>query len=257
MKSLFLLVFLLLGLNSFAGDYRTVAVISIDALHPAAVSRKNCPNIYSILEKGVYSPDAQSTNPPKTLIAHTAMLTGMTPDENGKMDNSWQKSDERVQKPTMLTAAKRAGYETVLIYSKRKLGYLGNAQTDQEIFSAEDAVDKAGAVLDTGKKQFIFLHISGLDTIGPERGWMSADYLDEFNFIDEQLGEFFKKLSAGPSYLLVITSDHAGHDKIHGSDHPEDFKRPLAVYSSNEKLGKIPAEALKAEGLKKYIESLY
>jgi len=30
---------------------------------------------------------------------------------------------------------------------------------------------------------------------------------------------------------LIITSDHAGHDRIHASDHPEDFKIPLIIYS--------------------------
>jgi predicted AlkP superfamily pyrophosphatase or phosphodiesterase len=238
-------------------QYKTVVIVSIDALHPNAVSEVSSPNIYNIIKKGVYSPDAVSTNPPKTLISHSAMLTGLSPEKNGKKDNSWKKGEPKVVKPTMLTKAKEAGYETVLIYSKSKLGYLGNNYTDKEIYSRDDAIEKATSVLDTAKKQFVFLHISGLDFVGPESGWLSADYMDELNFIDEQLGAFLNKLFASPSYLLVITSDHAGHEKIHGSDHPEDFKRPLAVYSSVGQLSSIPKEALSVEGLRSYIESIY
>ena len=29
----------------------------------------------------------------------------------------------------------------------------------------------------------------------------------------------------------MVTSDHAGHAKVHGTDHPEDYKLPLVLYS--------------------------
>jgi len=32
-------------------------------------------------------------------------------------------------------------------------------------------------------------------------------------------------------YLIIITSDHAGHQTIHGSDHPDDAKLPLVMIS--------------------------
>jgi predicted AlkP superfamily pyrophosphatase or phosphodiesterase len=237
--------------------YNSIVLISIDALHPDAVKKENCPNIYSILQKGVYSPDGVSTKPPKTLIAHTAMITGLTPDKNGKTDNNWKKGEPKISKPTMLTAAKNAGFETILIYSKPKLGYLADSRTDKDIYSADDAIEKAVKNLDVSRKQFIFLHISGLDFVGPESGWMSEEYMEEFRFIDEQLAELFDKLEKSPSYLLIVTSDHAGHGKIHGSDHPEDYKRPLAAYSSIKKLNPLTQNSLQAHGLKDYIEAEY
>jgi predicted AlkP superfamily pyrophosphatase or phosphodiesterase len=255
MKKLCLIFIFLTVSVCFAADYRTVILVSVDALHPDAVSKENSPNIMLLAEKGAYSPFAASANPPKTLIAHTAMLTGLPPKENGKTDNNWQKGEPRVKKPTLLTTAKNKGYRTFLIYSKPRLGYLGNSETDREIFSKEDAVEKTVELLDTAEKQFIFLHISGLDTEGPVSGWMSPAYIDEFRFIDEQLGTLFAKAQKSPSVLIIVTSDHAGHDKIHGSDHPEDLKRPLAVYSSLKKINDIPESALKIDGLKKYIES--
>ncbi|WP_303852674.1 alkaline phosphatase family protein [Seleniivibrio woodruffii] len=256
MKKFILLNVLILTTSfCFAAEYRTVLLISIDALHPDAVSKVNSPNIMSLADNGAYSPLATSTNPPKTLIAHTAMLTGLKPSENGKTDNVWQTGEPTVSKSTLLSTAKNKGYQTFLIYSKQKLGYLKNSATDTEIFAKDEAVEKTAEVLDTSKKQFIFLHISGLDTEGPISGWMSAEYIDEFRFIDEQLGALFKKAMESPSVLIIVTSDHAGHDKIHGSDHPEDLKRPLAVYSSLKKINDIPESALKIDGLKKYIES--
>jgi len=255
MKRFILITALILTTSfCFAYEYKTVLLISIDALHPDAVSKENSPNIMSLADKGAYSPFATSTNPPKTLISHTAMLTGLQPSENGKTDNVWQVGEPTVSKPTLLSTAKNKGYQTFLIYSKPKLGYLKNPATDTEIFAKDEAVEKTTEILDTSKKQFIFLHISGLDMEGPISGWMSAEYIDEFRFIDEQLEPLFKKALKSPSALIIITSDHAGHDKIHGSDHPEDFKRPLAIYSSLKKIKNIPESALKIDGLKTFIE---
>jgi hypothetical protein len=33
------------------------------------------------------------------------------------------------------------------------------------------------------------------------------------------------------NYLIIITSDHGGHDKIHGIQHPDDFRLPFVIHS--------------------------
>ena len=244
-----------IGLHAFAADYQTVLIVSVDALHPAAVSSKNCPNIFRLAQDGYYTDKAVGTNPPKTLISHTSIMTGMTPEQNGKKDNDWKEGMAAVKWNTLLTFAKSKGYQTEYFYSKKKLGYLAK-DADIAKFSGEDAVDSAVSMLDTSKKQFVFLHISGLDTEGPISGWLSPGYIDEFSFIDEQLGALFKKVQRAGSYLIIVTSDHAGHAKIHGSDDPEDFKRPIVIYSSMGRIKTLPETALKAEGFKPFVEEL-
>lgn len=255
MKKFFLLCFFLLSAVSFAAPgYMTVAVISIDALHPDAVQRKYAPNIFRLIDGGFYSPLGQSTLPPLTLIAHTSMVTGLTPDQSDKKDNNWSEGNPVTDKPTLMSSAKAAGYETALIYSKKKLGYL-NSGADIALFSSQDAIDRAAEWVADGKHQFLFLHVSGLDTEGPISGWLSAEYMDEFSFIDEQLGVLINKIQQKGSALIIITSDHAGHDKLHGTDDPEDAKRPLVIWASDEKIDAVPMDVLKIENLKKYIES--
>ncbi|MBZ4642668.1 MAG: hypothetical protein PWQ25_2076 [Deferribacteres bacterium] len=238
-------------------SYQSIVMISVDALHPDAISKTNCPNIYSFIEGGFYLKEGKSTNPPKTLIAHTSMLTGMLPEKNGKTDNLWKSGEKKVGVPTIFTTAKKAGYETVYIYSKEKLGYLADDYVDREIFSRDGQIEEAVKIFNPEKKQFIFLHISGLDIVGPESGWLSGEYIEEFRFIDEMLGYFFDKIKRSKSYLLVITSDHAGHERIHGSNHPEDFKRPVIFYSNAEKLQINPKEVAPIEKLKYAVEKLY
>jgi hypothetical protein len=55
---------------------------------------------------GAYTLDGNSTNPPKTLIAHTAMFTGLGPDKNEKSDNQWQPGETTVERLTIFNIAK-------------------------------------------------------------------------------------------------------------------------------------------------------
>ena len=81
-----------------AENLENVLVISIDALHPDALRQSKSPHLQMLMRDGAFSLNGQSTHPPKTLIAHTAMLTGMSPEENGKVDNDWWPGETTVQK---------------------------------------------------------------------------------------------------------------------------------------------------------------
>lgn len=226
-----LLIFLFTG-NLYAGDLlNNVVIVSIDALHPDAVTGKNAPNIMKAMEKGVIRLDGRSTKPPKTLISHSAMFSGLTPQTGGKADNLWQKGEPAIPQKTIFTFAKEKGYRTGLVYSKAKLGYLVNGAVDTAAFSKEYPIDKTIEYVNMHDKNFIFLHISGLDHTGPEYGWLSKEYIEDFNFIDEELKPLIEAVQKKSKYLLIITSDHAGHARIHGSDHPDDCKLPFMAVS--------------------------
>lgn len=214
-----------------AEDIDLVLVISIDALHPEALQRTEIPNIGNLMRMGTYTLDGRSTDPPKTLIAHTAMLTGLPPIENGKLDNMWAPGETTVKVKTLFDAAKDKGYKTGYFYSKEKLGYLVNDAIDVHQLSRDNAIDLAEAFIKTPGPHFVFLHVSGLDQVGPQYGWLSPEYLEELTFIDDYLTSILDLAKEKKRALLIITSDHAGHDKIHGSQHQEDFRLPLILYS--------------------------
>ena len=88
---------------SFANPFENVLIISIDALHPKALGQKTSTNIYTLMEKGSYTLNGNSTTPPLTLLSHTAMFTGLEPSESGKTDNVWQQGQKRVTKKPSLT----------------------------------------------------------------------------------------------------------------------------------------------------------
>ena len=239
-----------------AEQLNNVVVISIDALHPEAFKLAKFPNINKLMRAGVYTLDGRSTDPPKTLVAHTAMFTGLSPGENGKLDNHWAMGEATVKKETIFDTASRHGFKTGYFYSKEKLGYLVNRAVDAHEWSRDGAIDSTRVFLKTPGRHFIFLHVSGLDQVGPEYGWLSPEYLEELFFIDDYLSTLVDTIIGKQNYLLIVTSDHAGHGKIHGSDHAEDYRLPLIVCSDTVNVKRFQGISFQVTELKQLLENL-
>lgn len=204
-----------------------VVLVSIDALHPEALGPDASPSLDALGQRGHLSLRGRSTNPPKTLIAHSAMLTG----RDERRSNVWSEAEPRVPGPTVFDMVQNRGYATGFYYSKPKLGYLAVERLDASAYAPMDALQRGMAFLQESETAFAVIHISGLDFEGPVSGWLSDAYLDILRFIDAELGELIDLLYSRGNYLLLITSDHAGHGRIHGSQHPEDFRLPLIAQS--------------------------
>jgi len=77
----------------------------------------------------------------------------------------------------------------------------------------------------------VFLHFAEIDAVGHAVGWMTPEQLKAAADIDVLLSKVAKCLKEddarrGRSTLLIVTSDHGGHDKTHGTDSDEDTKIP-------------------------------
>ena len=241
---------------SFANQIKTVLIVSIDALHPKAIDPKTSANIRQLMEQGVYTLDGFSINPPLTLLSHSAMFSGIGPEKGGRTDNTWQTGQPGIKERTIFDYAKTKGFSTGFFYSKEKLGYLVNQAIDQHKLDSDFSVENAMAFFKAGQKQFCFLHISGLDRTGPVEGWLSPGYMEELFFIDESIAPLIEMVKSKGSYLIIITSDHAGHGRIHGSDHPDDAKLPLIMVSDLIDLRKYQGISYHVTQLKPILESV-
>jgi len=60
---------------------------------------------------------------------------------------------------------------------------------------------------------------------GHDSGWMSETYLD---YISRAIGNVQRVLEKfGDEYTVIVTADHGGHDRAHGTDLPEDMTIPM------------------------------
>ena len=256
MLYVFMMTFFMCSI-SFAASVKTILVISIDALHPDALGPETSKNIYRMMQQGSYTLDGHSTRPPKTLVSHAAMFSGIPPEKGGRKNNSWHTGELQIKGETIFNTAKFLGFSTGFFYSKEKLGYLVNQTIDQHKLDSDFSVDNAMDFFRASEqKQFCFLHISGLDQSGPVDGWLSPGYMEELFFIDKSIAPLIEIVKSKGNYLIIITSDHAGHGKIHGSDHPDDAKLPLIMVSDVINLTKYQGIQYHVTHLKPILESL-
>lgn len=240
-----------------AGEIESVLIISIDALHPDALGEKTSKTIHSVMKKGIFTLNGHSTSPPLTLLSHAAMFSGIGPDEGGRKDNSWQPGQKQINHETMFDVAKSNNFSTGFFYSKQKLGFLLSDTIEQHQLDPDFSTENAMTFFkNPDRKKFCFLHISGLDRTGPADGWLSKGYMEELFFIDESLSSLVELITSKKGYLLIITSDHAGHETIHGSDHPDDAKLPLVMVSDTADLKKYQAMHYHVTSLKPMLKEI-
>ena len=217
-----------------------VLIVSIDALHPNALSENVAPALHALRTAGQYTPHGRSVHPPKTLIAHTTMLTGLPPERHGKRDNDWRPGEAQVKHPTLFNDLKTLGFGTAYFYAKPKLGYLTTPAVDEHALVPDGGTHQAMKFLRKEGRRSVFLHVSGLEYAGARSGWLSPDYLDELSYIDLMLSPLFEQVRKDGKYLIVVVSDHAGHEQLHGTQHPEDYKLPLLVLSDAGRIAGFP-----------------
>jgi len=90
------------------------------------------------------------------------------------------------------------------------------------------------------KPNLCFIHFTDTDDAGHKYGWGSPQQLQAFADIDAALAEILKAITdAGILHdtVLIVTADHGGHRKTHGSKRPDDMLIPWVVWGKGVKPG--------------------
>lgn len=224
-----------------------VVIVSIDGLRPDAIAKFNARTMLRLMREGTYTLTAQTILPSKTLPSHTSMLTGVDAGEHGITWNS-DETDEHghVNVPTVFGLAKEAGYRTAAFFSKTKFHHLEAPRTLDHVvsphggfltgrFSADRTVGFVEDYLesDAAEPNLLFVHIGEPDYAGHLFGWMSQTYGMAVRQADRALAEIIDEANdrfGGGNYTLIVTADHGGHGRDHGSDDPRDTTIPWIVW---------------------------
>ena len=225
-----------------------VVIISIDGLRPDAIDEFDAHNLERLMREGAYSLTAQTILPSKTLPSHTSMLTGVDVGGHGIDWNSDQMDEHgHVDVPTVFTLAHAAGYRTAAFFSKTKFHHLEVPQSLDHVRSPDGdgllsgrfmwtrTVGMVEDYLESGGKapNLMFVHIGEPDYAGHIFGWMSSIYGLAVRQADRAVGEIVDeandRFGAG-NYTLIVTADHGGHGRDHGSADPRDTTIPWIVW---------------------------
>lgn len=229
-----------------------VIVISVDGLRPDAIAKYNAKTLQRLMREGRYSLTAQTITNSRTLPSHTSMLTGVDADVHGIHWNS-DKTGKfgYVKVPTIFALAHEAGFSTAAVFSKTKFHHLAPPATIDFMRSpkgklgllpwpSQRTADYVGEHLRRAKPNLLFVHIAETDFAAHTFGWMGATYgravLEADKAIARVLADADASFGAG-RYTVIVTADHGGHDKSHGTTDPRDMTIPWIVWGAGVQRG--------------------
>ena len=237
---------------------RNVVLVSIDGLRPDAISAFKAPTLTRLVTEGSYTFAATTILPSKTLPSHTSMLTGEPPDRHGVLwNNAFDDQPGTLEIPTIFSAARSSGYRTAAFFSKSKFSHLqvpGTLDYSQSPggwfgrWSADDTLDDVETHLASSKPNLLFVHLTDPDAAGHSYGWMTAQYGHGVLRADAAVARLIEAADSayGPGkYTLIVTADHGGNGKDHGSDHPFDVTIPWIAWGRGVTPGEITTGAVR------------
>ena len=93
--------------------------------------------------------------------------------------------------------------------------------------------DAAIDYLTKNETDFTFLYFGYTDMAGHNHGWMSEQYMAA---MENSFANITKLYNALPDdYVIIVTADHGGHDRTHGTTLDEDMIIPIIVLDKNGK----------------------
>ena len=219
-----------------------VIVISIDGLRADAIERAGATTLQRLMREGAHSLEARTILPSITLPSHTSMLTGATPEMHGVLWND-ERLDEMgvIETPTIFGVARRAGYMTAAFFSKPKFKHLmaegtldyGQAPEGSGRWYAGYTTKSVELYLRQRAPNLLFVHFGEPDYAGHTVGWDSFVYRWAVRRADgavERVLRQAERTFGEGEFTVIVTADHGGHGRTHGTDAHEDVTIPWIAW---------------------------
>lgn len=229
-------ILLLIPATSVNAQEKTALFITIDGLRPDAITKSSSPALFELLKESSYSLNASTTYPSKTMPSHTSLITGLDAKNHNNTQNN-QKIIEQLIKmnktfpmDTVFTLGAEENKYSTFLCGKTKLLYLikpnpkhlikcYNIYQDREQI-LKRITETFTESLKSHQNPINFIHYPEPDRSGHENGWMSDKYLKALKKVDAEINKLIgaiKEKMKGKDYLIIITADHGGTEKTHGT----------------------------------------
>lgn len=225
-----------------------VILISIDGMRPDGLLQCNNSFVHEMMERASYTLEGSSMKPSVTLPCHMSIFHSVTPERHGITTNTYMPMVRPIN--GLFEQINNAGGKSAMYYGWepiRDVSRAGSLKHAEYIWAyTTDNTDRllTESALNYIKKEnpdFVFLYMVETDEKGGhDNGWMSAPYLqcihDAIDNVKRVLAE------VGDEYTVIVTADHGGHDRAHGSELPEDMTIPMFFFGRDFVAGKKLAD---------------
>ena len=212
-----------------------VHLFLVDGMRPDALSKCSNPFIRELLDRSLYSLNAQTVFPSVTLPCHMSLIHSVDPDRHGVTTNTYTPQVRPIKglfemvSPTKTTAfsynweelrdLSRPGSLTADFFCRIE-GFGGNLSNNM-------VTDASIGFVRQFDPDFLFTYLGWTDEEGHGLGWMTPEYL---HTIDESFDSIRRLMEVSDEDTIsIITADHGGHARSHGTTMPEDMTIPIII----------------------------
>ena len=216
-----------------------VILISIDGMRPDGLKTCGNPYVGEMEKMCAYTYQARSMFPSVTFPCHFSMTHSVTPQRHGILTNTYVPQVRPVR--GIFEKVIAAGGISAMFYGWEPLRDIAqpgvlmystyiNAYTKES--SDTVLTDIALKTIEESHPDFVFLYMVETDEKGGhDCGWMSEEYLRRISIAIDNVKRVIEQY--GEEYSVIVLADHGGHDRMHGSEAPEDMTIPLFFYGKS------------------------
>lgn len=221
-----------------------VVLITIDGVRPDAIQQASTPTFDKLMAEGSYTLTAQSLMPTVTLPCHMSMFFSVPSTRHGILTNDYSPMVRPIS--GLFEQIRGAGKTSARFYTWDVLRDLARplmvsrtfyVEVDFENLKDSDKrlIDVAEPLLADSAYDFYFIHLDSADEMGHLFGWMSDEQLAQVEILDALVGRIVAVLPDNSQ--ILVQADHGGHDRLHGTDSPEDMTIPYFLYGAGIRAG--------------------
>ena len=116
--------------------------------------------------------------------------------------------------------------------------YFVSPEFDRSWEETNEMVTKnAISYIEEDKPDFAFVYLGLTDAVGHGNGWMGEEYMKACSRSLEEIRRIVERFRE--DYTIIVTADHGGHGRNHGSDDREDMLIPVICLGPDFPTGKV------------------
>lgn len=222
-----------------------VILILSDGMRPDAIT--NIPQAKEMMANGSYAPDAKTVFPSVTLPCHVSLFHSVDPMRHGTTTNTYMPQVRPI--PGLCEVLRAAGKKNAFFYNWEELrdlarpdslmhSYFYSGHQDGWYEKANEKVTKAAIdYIKDESPDFVFLYLGWTDEAGHKYGWMT----EEYNRAIQESWKCIRRVMdvVDDEYTVIVTADHGGHERTHGTELAEDMTIPVFLQGTPFEKGKV------------------
>lgn len=223
-----------------------VVLILADGMRPDGMMACGHPEVEFLRANGKSTLEATTVMPSVTLPCHMSLIHSVDPERHGVSTNTFAPMVRPIT--GLFEQLRKFEKKNAFFYSWGELKDLHKPSSlaDSRYMSGQqhdwaDITDKltdaAVAYIQSDDPDFLFLYLGETDEVGHKYGWMSEEYLAAVRHAFDSIERVRKAMPEGS--VLMVTADHGGHDRIHGTDMKEDTTIPFLAYGPGYAAGTV------------------